>query len=693
MFGDNAVIKWCRKEPWRLFSAVILALLGWLVFVPSGQDYLQILDQKLVASFLRASVDDNWRPEVSTLISYDNISLRERGFPIPRNLYAETIERLNETSNEGITLDIIFGESNDFIGTVRLAEALQKSKSVTLPMILSSNWVPPLPLWADFLPQNLNRSILNEKMAFETSWPPIISQSAYAGLTDIEVDNDGYVSWYPVVSKIEGEWIPSLAFATYLSREKAHFEVKLSGEAVIGVQIITAESRSIIDLQADPKKKGRILLRPRISSINFPEIPLTSFLRDTSSNIKNTNVFVATTADGVRGYQATAVDSLQTPIHTHIFAFEDLASGQVVKSFPFLRWLCISIGGLLILLSLVLKPVNLYITLGLIAALSAVGILCAAALWASGFYPEVSILFSCIVAAGSIEVARRFDIELLRKRALQKSFSKYLHPSLVKKIGESESSIELGGEFKDITIFFCDLRNFTALSESVSTQDLVAFMNDYFELVITEIQRTNGTVDKFIGDAVMAFWNAPLDVENHVAAAFNSCISLETQFRNFVNRKKSENINWDIGMAIHTGRAVVGNIGGKERFNYTALGDNVNLASRLEGLTKVYGVRILISGESAVSLGEERCVLLDVVKVKGRENSTQIYIPKIYMEDKSEEWLVFLSNYKNGNWDESLSILSRCEKLPWHKLFFDRVTEMKSQPIEKWDGIWKFESK
>lgn len=301
-------------------------------------------------------------------------------------------------------------------------------------------------------------------------------------------------------------------------------------------------------------------------------------------------------------------------------------------------------------------------------------------------YFPLSIIF--FTGAG---IGINYIQEKKQKKFISDAFSKYINKDLLKEILDMKTELKLGGEKRTITIFFSDIRNFTSLSEKLSPEDLVSLINNYLTTMTRIILKNKGTVDKFIGDAVMAFWNAPLKEENHAELACKTAIEQVKALNEF---------DFSIGIGIHTGEAIVGNIGSEDRFNYTVMGDTINLCSRLEGLTKQYGVKIIIS-ESTHKIIKEKfiCRKLDVVKVKGKKVPVVIYELCI---DKNEKFnLQFekaLELYLKSSFKQSLKEFESALKIKQDdnscNVFIDRCKYFnKNSPGKNWDGAFEFKEK
>jgi adenylate cyclase len=196
----------------------------------------------------------------------------------------------------------------------------------------------------------------------------------------------------------------------------------------------------------------------------------------------------------------------------------------------------------------------------------------------------------------SLLTFQKFWVEEREKRKIKLSFEHYLSPQVVKRVIKNPGLLKLGGEKKNVSILFSDIRNFTRISESMEPQELVSFMNDYLTAMTDIILKNGGTLDKYMGDAVMAFFGAPEDMPDHAGIATRSALEMLNTMHDCRDRWCFPGFDRvEIGVGISSGPVIVGNMGSEKRLNYTVMGDQVNLASRLEGLTKEYGVKILVS--------------------------------------------------------------------------------------------------
>jgi adenylate cyclase len=289
----------------------------------------------------------------------------------------------------------------------------------------------------------------------------------------------------------------------------------------------------------------------------------------------------------------------------------------------------------------------------------------------------------------------KFLSELKQKLQIKKQFGTYLSPALVEKLQKNPELLRLGGESRELSIMFTDVRGFTTISEHYGedVQGLTQIMNRYMTAMTAKILENNGTLDKYIGDAQMAFWNAPVDDEYHAKHAVKTALEMMGSLDAFNEEIAKEGVPaFGMGLGINTGTVVVGNMGSDQRFDYTCLGDSVNLASRLEGQSKPYGVKIVLGERTANLVKDEYPVVeLDCIAVKGKTKGVKIFT----LGEPSWKHQMFLDLYYGGQWNKALGF---CENL---KLEHNELEQYYANMMERlregvpsgWDGTYRATSK
>ena len=299
------------------------------------------------------------------------------------------------------------------------------------------------------------------------------------------------------------------------------------------------------------------------------------------------------------------------------------------------------------------------------------------------------------------------------KKQIRGAFSQYLSPALVEQLADDPEKLVLGGETKKMTFLFCDVRGFTTISESFKSdpQGLTSLINRFLTPLTNEIINENGTIDKYMGDCIMAFWNAPIDVEGHEKMACDATLKMHRAMAELnkirEDEAKAENkkfLELKIGIGLNTGGCVVGNMGSDQRFDYSVLGDSVNLASRLEGQSKSYGVKTVIGPETNNSVKDSYATLqLDMIAVKGKKEAVTIFtlVGDLNFKNNSDfqnlekKHKKILECYFNQKWQECLNEIESAKNLcnnlmsEYYVIMSERINLFKKEPPpNNWDGVY-----
>ena len=300
-------------------------------------------------------------------------------------------------------------------------------------------------------------------------------------------------------------------------------------------------------------------------------------------------------------------------------------------------------------------------------------------------------------------------INFLRTEAersqIRGAFSRYLSPALVEKLAKNPKQLKLGGEMRIMTFLFMDIRNFTGIAEKLTPEELTRFMNRFLTPMTDIILQRGGTIDKYMGDCIMAFWNAPFEDKGHALHACQSALAMQKFLR---ATPGFENIR--IGIGINTGNACVGNMGSEQRFDYTVLGDHVNLASRIESLSKNYGLTTVV-GQNTVSETQGFATLeIDLIRVKGKTKPVKIFAllgdaglesQPLFREVRGH-FEKMLASYRAERWDEAEKSLENCRHITLpdidlgvlYELYVSRILSYKiNPPVPNWDGVTIAQSK
>ena len=316
----------------------------------------------------------------------------------------------------------------------------------------------------------------------------------------------------------------------------------------------------------------------------------------------------------------------------------------------------------------------------------------------------ISPLIICLMSYLIITFFNFLFTELERSK-VRTAFSQYLAPEMVSRLAESSESLKLGGERKNMTFLFSDIRGFTAISESYKSnpEELTDLINNLLTVLSNEILKNNGTIDKYMGDCIMAFWNAPTDQIDHSDLALKASFDMEKALHEFnINFKEDKGMELKIGIGINTGECIVGNMGSEKRFDYTVLGDPVNLASRLEGQSGTYGFQRILGADTVNNLKTDAHLFeVDLIQVKGKSEPVKIYtsfdnfslVDDALMEFKNDH-INFLQSYRNQQWERALNLLQRWEDKVkefdlYYAIFKDRIKDLEVNLVDpNWNGAY-----
>jgi adenylate cyclase len=322
-------------------------------------------------------------------------------------------------------------------------------------------------------------------------------------------------------------------------------------------------------------------------------------------------------------------------------------------------------------------------------------------LFSRNIHWDFSFLYAELGAIFVFTTGIKYVLEERNKKFIKGAFSKYVAPAIVDSILKDPTKLSVGGERRELSILFSDIRGFTTMSEKMQPKQLATFLNDYLGIMTDVVFDTQGTLDKYIGDAVMAFWGAPLDQADH---AYNSCEAARIMMRKLgENRPRFQEqygVGVDIGIGINSGTVNVGNMGSERIFEYTVIGDHVNLASRLEGLTKEYHASILTTrftmddiAKSGKPLPPHRT--LDFVKVKGKNDAVELI--QVFENEGDPDQIQLFDEarrlYTQRRWDEAIALFQKVDD-GTSRMYIERCEQFRAEPPEDgWDGSWKMTTK
>ena len=563
---------------------------------------LPLVLQLTPLEILKLKVFDSWIKDQGpsgyfTILNIAEEDVRdEGGWPFPRERLAEIHLELLERGAMGVGYVIAFSEPDRFGGDEAFANTLSMHPSI-LAMFETDNQQYPPTTGTVILGDDIGGVMLQGA----TQNVEVLRNSAYQGISSAPIDVDGLTRRLPLLMRTPDGWVP--AFGTQILKVLAGADTYVINTNDNGIEEIRVKGLNPV--------KTDSLGRKWISFVNTPSTTLQEM------DVADKFVIVGVTANGVMPQLSTPAGLLEP--HKIQAA---LAESILIEDSPYIPdySLAVELAALVLGVVMMWGLINfLGITLGISLAVStmALTLFGGYSIVQQGVLIDVTWTFMAEFITATITFYLRFREQYKLRQLIKKQFEHYLDPRQVKALQSDPSLLKLGGERRNCTFLFTDVRGFTAMSETMEPEEVTKIMNQALTIQSDTVKKYDGMVDKYIGDAMMAIFNAPLDLENHEEAAVLCAKEIQDQF-------KSSKISVEIGIGVNTGPAVVGNMGSETRFDYTAIGDTVNLAARLESSTKEVGKDIVI-GESTAKACSFPLAVLPSITVKGKQDRINIF--------------------------------------------------------------------
>ena len=635
-------------------------------------------------------------------VEINNETLKEYGqWPWPRDEFANLISGLYEKKAGLVVLPILFAESDRFGKDDYFTEFL-----LTTPTIIGQ--VP-----ANVTDGNpVTRGVAsvggtgwkNYLYSYSGAVGPLkefADASIGVGMLIVAPEKDGVVRRAPLAVQIDGEIYPSMSMEILrVATGDVSYQIKTG---VAGVEALRIPKYSII--KTDPN--GNIWL-------DFKWRTETYALHEEIPDLSGKIVIVSLTAAGLDAPVPTPVGVIQN----HDLIASSIATMMSGRNITRPYWTDLAELGGSFLLALIITIVVLLFRWYYGALL--LPIMLGGTYYGSYYlFTNYSYLVDwswpvlTVFVAWSISAFLRFMQEYKLRQQIKKQFEHYLAPAMVKKLQKNPDLLKLGGDTRELTLLFCDIRGFTPISEQYKTnpQGLTKLVNRFLTPMTDIIMKNHGTIDKYMGDCIMAFWTAPLDVERQrywaIQTAHEMLSHLERLNKELINENS---LPIKIGIGLNTGEVVVGNMGSNQRFDYSCLGDAVNLAARLEGQSKGYGVEIVLGEETQKDMEEEfTMVELDKIAVKGKKEAVNIYTTLGKYDDvnKTMNWVMplnqhekFLNFYRAQNWILALKWANDLRNefngmlSGYYDIMIKRIKELQKDKLPKnWNGVYVAKSK
>ncbi len=680
----------------KLF-VVGLVILSALVILRIKDPYpIEVIRLKGLDYYQRSQ--DKVKSDNVVIIEIDEKSLDEKGqWPWPRNELADGIKKAFENEAATVVLPVIFAEKDRMGGDAAFVEILQKVPVITAQSAAVKGKGNPVPRGLATIGGSTDGWLYDYPNAIGPV-KEIGESSAGVGMLLTAPELDGVVRRLPLIVQVKNETYPTMPLEILrVFANEPSYQAKIN-EA--GIQAVRVKGSNSINTDAN----GRVWINFKYKFDNL------SYTDKDWSKVKGKIVVLALTAEGLANTAATPVGTAYGH-EISMQALQMLVDGNRLERKAEFDLYELSVGLLAALILITTAAYLGYVYNGIIVSVLLV------VPYAIGFYlfnskgylidytwPTLALFLPWVGA-----IFMRFVMEFKLKMQIKKQFGTYLSPALVEKLQKNPGLLKLGGDERELSIMFTDVRGFTSISEHYgkNVQGLTMIMNRYMTAMTQAILDNDGTLDKYIGDAQMAFWNAPLDDPDHAKNAVKTAMTMLKRLDLFNEEISKEGVPaFGMGLGINTGAVVVGNMGSTQRFDYTCLGDHVNLASRLEGQSKPYGVRIVIGPRTYEHVKNDyQCFELDCIAVKGKKEGVHIYtILENKLNDISYGVVVaghyaFLNDYRNQKWDNAISHANELmkqnkEMKKYYEMMVERITELRAQNLDSnWDGVYRATSK
>lgn len=716
---------------------------------------LQRLDDIIYDARLRATMPHTLDERI-VIVDIDEKSLAEVGrWPWGRNKLAELVEELQDRQKTALLgFDVVFAEADESSGLKRLKQLAQTELkdqpgfSEKLSQLQSSldydavfaKAIEKRPVVMGYYftsdrdgrvngvlpPPVMGSEALGGRPIKFTSWNgyganiELLAKAApLGGFFNSITEGDGVVRSIPLLAEFKGQYYESLALAMFrmlagLPKVEPGFpQEKFLSRNYQGLEsILLKQGNKTLAIPVDDRVATLVPFRGNggANGGSFRYVSAADILakRLAPGTLKDKIILVGTTAPGLLDLRVTPVGETYPGVETHANVISGLLDGKVFVKPDYavgFEVVILLLSGLTLAFALPLLSASRAV----LVSMAVIGAITGLNFWLYSGYGLVLPLASALVmalTAFALNMSYGYFVESRSKRELAHLFGTYVPPELVDEMVKDPDSYSMKATTKELTVMFCDMRGFTKMSESMEPTQLQALLNSVFSQLTDLIRSNRGTIDKYMGDCVMAFWGAPVDTPDHAGLAVKTALEMSNAVRTINEEHKTKGLpEIGIGIGVNTGTMCVGDMGSDIRRSYTVIGDAVNLGSRLEGLSKIYGVDIVVSESTRKQANDFAWQELDKVRVKGKDQAVSIFWPLAPVDRIDKEvaaelktWGMALKAYRAQDWDQCDVQLLNLHRINGKKflyqLYAERVASMRLLPFDpEWDGATNFETK
>ncbi|MGE4422247.1 MAG: CHASE2 domain-containing protein [Pseudodesulfovibrio sp.] len=626
------------------------------------------------------------------------------GWPWPRQAYAPMVDFCKRAGAASLSFDVVFTEPSVYgVDDDRtLAESLRAMGRAVLAASFARS-DGSTEAWPAHVPEPCftvgGDGPLHVAGVAAFPIPDLAGGAACVGNVNVSPDADNVYRSFPLLLKFHGRYVPSLPLAAAMAENPEPVALAPGMLAVGPVRVpLTPGGDAILNYRgrgAYTTYSAAALMESGMRSAEGGQ-PVVD-----PADLRGKHVLFGFSATGLLDLRSTPMGGVSPGVLVNATALDNLLSGDFLRAAP--PWtdatstlLLAVLGGLgVTLLS------SLWGAVAVSAATLAAPLALGSVLYLQGIRSGMAEpLAGCLIAL-FLAGTWKYATEGRRRRFIKSAFKQYLSPKVIDQLLLHPERLSLGGERRELTIFFSDLQGFTSISEGLSPEELTGVLNDYLSAMTDIIHYYEGTVDKYEGDAIIAFWNAPVDQPGHALLAVRAALACQgrlAEMRPALKERTRADVLMRIGL--NTGPAVVGNLGSKERFDYTMLGDAVNLAARLESINKQFGTYTMISRPTLDRLGGAIPVReLSSLRVVGKKEAVTVYepMPAEEHERRRDDLAVFadgLALFRSGDFAPAAALFEIiAPRDPAAARYAAKCAELAAAPPEHWDGVWTMTSK
>ena len=732
---------------------VVFALLHSVGIVRIG--VLNRLDDIIYDARLRATMPSSLDPRI-VIVDIDEKSLAEVGhWPWGRNKLGHMMDVLFERHHIALAgFDMVCAERDDSSGLLKLDELArtelkdqpgfteklrQLQPSLDFDAVFAKSLENRPVVMGYYLTSDrgghivgdlpkpvLSKSDLQGRAIHAFSWTgyganieKLARAAPMAGHFNSISDGDGVIRSLPLLAEFGDQYYESLALAMFRvlagmpTVEAGFSDERFLSRSYQGLdRVLLRQGDKVFAIPVDERVATLVPFRgpggPTSGSFQYISAADVFADRVPAGSLKDKIILIGTTAPGLMDMRVTSVGETYPGVETHANLLSGLLDGNVlVKPDYALGYevFLLTLAGLILALGLPMLSAPRAVALSVVTLVVMVG----TNFWLHGSYGLVLPLASAItmaITAFALNMSYGYFVESRSKRELAHLFGTYVPPELVDEMVKDPDSYSMKATNRELTVMFCDMRGFTKMSERMEPIQLQELLTGVFSRLTSIIRSNRGTIDKYMGDCVMAFWGAPVETAEHARLAVKSAMEMANAVRDINQDHRARGLpEIGIGIGLNTGFMCVGDMGSNIRRAYTVIGDAVNLGSRLEGLSKAYGVDIVVSESTRKLAMDFAWQELDRVRVKGKDQAVAIFWPMAPADRLSDEasselkaWNGFIKAYREQNWDQTdvllVNLIRMNAKKYLYQLYSERVASMRLLPFDpEWDGATNFETK